>query len=41
LIYKEVARDWLYDPLATFNRIEKVPIPVLSNIAWEHINNIR
>jgi len=33
LIYKEVARDWLYDPLATFNVIEKVPIPVRSNNA--------
>ncbi len=40
LIYKEVARDWLYDPLATFNRIEKVPIPVRGNKAQEHINKI-
>ena len=40
LIYKEVARDWLNDPLATFNRIEKVPIPVRSNKAQEQINEI-
>jgi hypothetical protein len=41
LIYKEVARDWLNDPLATFNLFEKVPIPVQNNIVLEHINNIR
>jgi len=29
LVYKEAARDWLYDPLATIdNGFDKVPIPV-------------
>jgi len=39
LIYKEVARDWLNDPLATIKqRVEKVPIPVQSIIDLEYIN---
>jgi len=38
LIYKEVARDWLNDPLATIKkRFEKVPIPVQIHFDLEYI----